>query len=36
MTEVIYTLKCAQGKYYVGKTNARRVEERLREHTSVL
>jgi predicted GIY-YIG superfamily endonuclease len=29
---MIYTLKCAQGKYYVGKTQAERVCERFREH----
>lgn len=32
--EVIYTLKCAGGKYYVGKTGADRVDERFREHVT--
>jgi predicted GIY-YIG superfamily endonuclease len=32
--EVIYTLQCAEGKYYVGKTRADRMYERFHEHVS--
>lgn len=32
--EVIYTLKCAKGKYYVGKTREDRMDTRFEEHMS--